>query len=88
MTLLAQETRFRFMNSASPTKRFPAAEAALHKAVELSSAKYPAALYLLAGLLHDQQRFTEAEAPARQAVALDEHSRHGTFRAGASADRA
>jgi len=53
------------------------AERVLRKSIELSSGKYPAALYILAGLLNGGKRFSEAEATARQCLALDEASWHG-----------
>jgi type IV pilus assembly protein PilF len=52
------------------------AERVLRKSIELSSGKYPAALYTLAGLLNTSNRFQEAEAMARQCLALDEASWH------------
>jgi Tfp pilus assembly protein PilF len=57
----------------------PSAEKAMRKSVELSSGKYPVALYFLAGLLNATNRFSEAEDLARQCVALDESSWHGHF---------
>ena len=55
------------------------AEDALRKAIELSENKYPESLYLLAGLLNDQQRFLEAVPVARRAAELDESSWNAYF---------
>jgi Tfp pilus assembly protein PilF len=55
------------------------AERVLRKSIDLSAGKYPAALYLLAGLLNSANRFSEAEAPARQCIALDENAWGGYF---------
>ncbi len=60
-------------------KKFPEAEDALRKAIELSENKYPESLYLLAGLLNDEQRFMEAEPVARRATLLDDSSWHSYF---------
>lgn len=53
------------------------AERVLRKSIDLSAGKYPAALYILAGLLNSSKRYSEAEAAARQCLALDETSWHG-----------
>ena len=42
-----------------------AAEIALRKSIDLSSSHYPDAFFLLAGLLNNAGRFTEAETAAR-----------------------
>ena len=55
------------------------AESALNKAIELSSSKYLKAVYLLADLYNGQQRYTEAEPLARQAVNLDSSAWNGEF---------
>jgi tetratricopeptide (TPR) repeat protein len=60
-------------------EKFQDSEAALKKAMELSSSKYPDAITLLAELCNDQRRFHEAEPLARQAVALDDSSWHAHF---------
>jgi tetratricopeptide (TPR) repeat protein len=57
----------------------PSAEKAMRKSIELSSGKYPVALYFLAGLLNATNRFSEAADLARQCIALDEASWHGHF---------
>jgi Flp pilus assembly protein TadD len=54
-------------------------EAALKKAIDLSSNKYPDAFILLAELCNDQRRYQEAETFARQAVALQDSSWHAYF---------
>jgi tetratricopeptide (TPR) repeat protein len=59
--------------------KFQDSEAALRKAIDLSSGKYSDAVVLLAELCNDQRRFQEAETFARQAVALDESSWHAHF---------
>jgi Tfp pilus assembly protein PilF len=59
--------------------KFQDSEAALRKAIALSSSKYPDAIILLAELCNDQRRFQEAEPLARQAVALDKSSWHAHF---------
>ncbi|MGA8406046.1 MAG: carboxypeptidase regulatory-like domain-containing protein [Candidatus Acidiferrales bacterium] len=60
-------------------KNIQDAETALKKAIELSSSKYPEALFLLAELDNNERRYQEAEPLARQAVALDDSSWHGHF---------
>jgi tetratricopeptide (TPR) repeat protein len=55
------------------------AEEAMRKSIELSSSQYPDALFLLAGLLNNTNRYSEAEALSRQGVALDTSSWHGHF---------
>jgi hypothetical protein len=55
------------------------AEEAMRKSVALSSGQYSEALLLLAGLLNNTKRFSEAEALSRQGVALDASSWHGHF---------
>ncbi len=57
----------------------PSAEKAMRKSIELSSSKYPVALYFLAGLLNTTNRYAEAESLARQCVALDDSSWHAHF---------
>ena len=52
----------------------PAAEVALRKSIDLSSARYVDAIVLLTQMMNDQQRFSEAETLARQGLALDEFS--------------
>jgi Tfp pilus assembly protein PilF len=59
--------------------RFQDSEAALKKAIDVSSSKYPDAIILLAELYNDQRLFHEAEPLARQAVALDDSSWHAHF---------
>ncbi len=49
----------------------------MRKAIEISSQKYPDALFLLAEMLNDQQRFAEADSLARQALAAEDSSWHG-----------
>jgi TolA-binding protein len=58
---------------------FNDAEAALRKSVELSSGKYPDALFMLAGLLNDSRRFSDAEHFARQLADLDSASWRGHY---------
>jgi tetratricopeptide (TPR) repeat protein len=58
---------------------FPDAEESLRKAIEISSQKYPEALHLLAAMFNDQNRFTEAEPLARQAMVAGDASWHGPF---------
>ena len=55
------------------------AEKALRKAIEISSGKYPDALFLLAQMLNDQQRFAEAEGLSRQAIEAGDPSWHSHF---------
>ncbi|MGA8222720.1 MAG: carboxypeptidase regulatory-like domain-containing protein [Candidatus Acidiferrales bacterium] len=57
----------------------PSAEQAARKSIELSSGKYPQALFLLAAILNKGGRFAEAETEARQAVALDDSAWQGHF---------
>jgi tetratricopeptide (TPR) repeat protein len=59
--------------------KFPDAEKALQKAIEISSRKYPVALYLLATMFNDQERFAESELLARQASVAGDSSWHGPF---------
>jgi tetratricopeptide (TPR) repeat protein len=59
--------------------KFPDAEKALRKAIEISSQKYPEALYLLAAMCNDQERFAESEPLARQAGVAGDSSWHGPF---------
>jgi Tfp pilus assembly protein PilF len=54
-----------------------AAEESLRKSAELSENHYAKALALLSELLNSQNRFAEAEAAARQAIAADELSARG-----------
>ena len=51
-----------------------AAEKALRKSVEMSSSRYPDALFLLAEMLNDAGRFIDSEVFARQCVTQDESS--------------
>ncbi|MGP8155730.1 MAG: tetratricopeptide repeat protein [Candidatus Acidiferrales bacterium] len=60
----------------------PSAEQAARKSIELSSGKYPQALFLLAGILNKAGRFPEAEPAARQAVAQDATAWQGYFELG------
>ena len=55
------------------------AEAALRKSVELSSEKYSDALFMLAGLLSDTNRYSEAESVARRVMELDSTSWQGPY---------
>jgi len=55
------------------------AEEAMRKSFALSAGQYSEALLLLAGLLNNTKRFSEAEALSRQGVALDASSWHGHF---------
>jgi Flp pilus assembly protein TadD len=55
------------------------AETALRKAVELSSGKFSDALFMLAGLLNDANRFAEAEPFARQLSDLNSTSWEGPY---------
>jgi len=48
------------------------AEGALRRAIELSTNQYPEALYLLAGILNDDRRFTEAGPVAKRAAELND----------------
>jgi len=59
--------------------KFSEAETALRKAVEISAGKYSEALFLLAEMCNDQERFTDAEPLARQALAAGDSSWHGEF---------
>jgi Tfp pilus assembly protein PilF len=59
--------------------KFQDSEAALKKAIDLSSSKYPDAIILLAELCNDQRRFQEAEPLAQRAIALDDSSWHAHF---------
>ncbi|MBZ5664781.1 MAG: carboxypeptidase regulatory-like domain-containing protein [Acidobacteriia bacterium] len=60
-------------------QKFPDAEKALRKAIEISSQKYPEALHLLAAMFNDQERFAESEPLARQAIVAGDASWHGPF---------
>ena len=60
-------------------KDFPAAEKALRKSIELSSAKYAPPLMLLSMLLNDQNRSTDAEPVARQAIAAEPKTWRGHY---------
>jgi Tfp pilus assembly protein PilF len=60
----------------------PSAEQAVRKSIELSSGKYPEALFLLAAILNKSARFAEAETVARQAIALDATAWQGYFELG------
>jgi tetratricopeptide (TPR) repeat protein len=55
------------------------AEEALRKSIELSSGKYPDALFTLAALLTDTNRFAEAETLAREGIKVDTSSWRGPF---------
>jgi tetratricopeptide (TPR) repeat protein len=55
----------------------PAAEQALRKAIDLSSSQYADALFLLAEMLDDMNRFGEAEPVARQGIKIEENSWRG-----------
>jgi tetratricopeptide (TPR) repeat protein len=59
--------------------KFPDAEKALRQAIEISAQKYPEALYLLAAMFNDQERFAESEPLARQASAAGDSSWHSPF---------
>jgi len=60
----------------------PSAEQAVRKSIELSSGKYPEAIFLLAAILNKSARFPEAETVARQAIALDATAWQGYFELG------
>jgi tetratricopeptide (TPR) repeat protein len=55
------------------------AEKALRKSIEISASQYPEALLLMAQMMNDQQRFSDAEPDARQAVAAGDTSWHGPY---------
>lgn len=55
------------------------AEEALRKSMELSSNQYSEAFFLLAGLLNNTKRYSEAETVARWGVTLDASSWQGHF---------
>jgi tetratricopeptide (TPR) repeat protein len=55
------------------------AEEALKKSIALSSNQYSEAIFLLAGLLNNSQRYSEAEPIARQGIALEASSWRGHF---------
>jgi tetratricopeptide (TPR) repeat protein len=57
-------------NAYTKLKDLPAAEQAFRKSIELSSSQYADALFQLAGLLNNTERFAEAEPLARQNVTL------------------
>jgi cytochrome c-type biogenesis protein CcmH/NrfG len=59
--------------------KFPDAEKALRQAIEISGEKYPDALYLLAAMFNDQERFAEAEPLARQASAAGDSTWHSPY---------
>jgi tetratricopeptide (TPR) repeat protein len=59
--------------------KFSDAERSLRKAVEISGEKYPEALYLLAAMFNDQERFADAEKPARMALAAGDSTWHGPY---------
>jgi tetratricopeptide (TPR) repeat protein len=59
--------------------KYPEAEQAFRKAVELSEGKSIKPLCLLADLDNNQRRYQEAETLARQAIALDEASWNAHF---------
>jgi tetratricopeptide (TPR) repeat protein len=59
--------------------KFTEAEQALRRSIELSASKYPDALLLMAQMLNDQQRFSDAEANAREAIAAGDTSWHGPY---------
>lgn len=63
-----QGVAYMYLGSAS------SAEASLRKSIDLSSSRYPDAFFLLAGLLNNAGRFTEAETAARACVALNDSS--------------
>lgn len=55
------------------------AEEALRKSIELSSGQYAEALFNIATLLTDTNRFSEAEAMARKGIVADKSSWRGPF---------
>jgi tetratricopeptide (TPR) repeat protein len=59
--------------------KLPEAEKALRTAIEISASKYPDALFLMAQMMNDQQRFTDAELDARQALAAGDASWHSPY---------
>jgi Tfp pilus assembly protein PilF len=60
-------------------KEIAAAEESMRKSVELSSDQYPEALFLLAELLNNTNRSSEAETLSRRGVAIDAASWYGRF---------
>lgn len=59
--------------------KLPEAETALRKSIGISASRYPDALFLIAEMFNDQQRFVDAEPAARQAVAAGDASWHGPY---------
>jgi Tfp pilus assembly protein PilF len=57
----------------------PAAEDALRKSIDLSSGKYPDAIFDLAEVFNNIGRFADAEPAAREAIALEGSSWRGYF---------
>ncbi len=55
------------------------AEQAFQKAIDLSQGRYPEALFGLASLLSNHQRFSEAEPLVRRGLELDGSSWYGQF---------
>jgi Flp pilus assembly protein TadD len=55
------------------------AETLLRKSIELSSGNYSDPLFMLAGVLSDTNRYSEAESVARRVIALDPASWHGPY---------
>jgi Flp pilus assembly protein TadD len=60
-------------------KDFPSAEKALRKSIQLSSAKYAPPLMLLSMLLNDQNRSSDAEFVAHQAIAAEPNNWRGYY---------
>src|SRR5207245_5591189 len=55
------------------------AEEAFQKAIDLSQSRYPLALFGLASLLSENNRFSEAEPLARRGLELEGNSWYGQF---------
>ena len=60
-------------------KELAPAEEAMRKSVEISSGQYSEAMFMLAGLLNDTNRFEDAEAMSRKAMGVDAASWRGPF---------
>jgi tetratricopeptide (TPR) repeat protein len=60
-------------------KEIAAAEESMRKSVELSSGQYPEVLFLLAGLLNNTNRSSEAETLSRRGLAINAASWQGHF---------
>jgi tetratricopeptide (TPR) repeat protein len=60
-------------------KEMAPAEEAMRKSVDLSSARYSEAIFMLSGLLNDTSRYTDAATLARQGIDVDAASWRGPF---------